>query len=75
MPRAKDHRALKKLDFKVVMTPANERTGWSVGAQLGIETVFADVLPRDKASYVQTPPERRTGTALFLRSGCRHPLV
>ena len=36
----------------VMMTGDNERTARSVAAELGIERVFADVLPQDKASYV-----------------------
>ncbi len=44
---------LKALSLEVVMmTGDNERTAQSVAAQLGIERVFADVLPQDKASYV-----------------------
>jgi Cu2+-exporting ATPase len=37
----------------VMMTGDNERTAKSVAAQLGIERVFADVLPADKARYVK----------------------
>lgn len=37
----------------VMMTGDNERTARSVAIQLGIERVFADVLPADKARYVK----------------------
>ncbi|MEX2246881.1 MAG: heavy metal translocating P-type ATPase [Dehalococcoidia bacterium] len=37
----------------VMMTGDNERTAKSVATQLGIERVFADVLPADKARYVK----------------------
>ncbi|MGE0688528.1 MAG: heavy metal translocating P-type ATPase, partial [Dehalococcoidia bacterium] len=36
----------------VMMTGDNERTAQSVAALLGIQRVFADVLPQDKANYV-----------------------
>ena len=37
----------------VMMTGDNERTAKSVAVQLGIERVFADVLPADKARYIK----------------------
>jgi Cu2+-exporting ATPase len=37
----------------VMMTGDNERTAKAVASQLGIERVFADVLPADKARYVK----------------------
>jgi P-type Cu2+ transporter len=45
---------LVELDIEpVMMTGDNERTAKSVATQLGIERVFADVLPADKARYVK----------------------
>ena len=45
---------LKELGIEpVMMTGDNERTAKSIAAQLGIERVFADVLPVDKARYVK----------------------
>lgn len=46
-------RRLKELGLEVVMmTGDNERTARSVATQAGIDRVFADVLPEDKARYV-----------------------
>ncbi len=45
---------LKALNIEpVMMTGDNERTAKSVATQLGIDRVFADVLPADKARYVK----------------------
>ena len=45
---------LKAAGLEVVMiTGDNERTARSVAGQLGIDRVFADVLPEDKARYVE----------------------
>ena len=45
---------LKALSIEVAMlTGDNRRTGEAVGRELGIERVFAEVLPTDKANYVR----------------------
>ena len=45
---------LKELGIEpVMMTGDNERTAKSIASQLGIDRVFADVLPADKARYVK----------------------
>jgi Cu2+-exporting ATPase len=45
---------LKALSIQVAMlTGDNQRTGEAVGRELGIERVFAEVLPSDKANYVK----------------------
>ncbi len=45
---------LKALGIQVAMlTGDNRRTGEAVGHELGIERVFAEVLPSDKANYVK----------------------
>ena len=45
---------LKALSFQVAMlTGDNRRTGEAVGRELGIERVFAEVQPSDKANYVK----------------------
>ena len=45
---------LKELGIEpVMMTGDNERTAKSVASQLGVDRVFADVLPADKARYVK----------------------
>ncbi len=45
---------LKVLGIGVVMlTGDNRRTGEAVGRELGIDRVFAEVLPSDKANYVK----------------------
>ena len=46
--------ALKALGIQVAMlTGDNRRTGEAVGRELGIDRVFAEVLPQDKANYVK----------------------
>ena len=45
---------LKALGIQVAMlTGDNRRTGEAVGRELGIDRVFAEVLPADKANYVK----------------------
>src|SRR5438105_4407725 len=45
---------LKALGIQVAMlTGDNRRTGDAVGRELGIERIFAEVLPSDKANYVK----------------------
>jgi P-type Cu2+ transporter len=45
---------LKKLGLQVVMISGdNQRTADAVGRELGIDRVFAEVLPEDKADYVK----------------------
>jgi Cu2+-exporting ATPase len=45
---------LKALGIQVAMlTGDNRRTGEAVGRELGIDRVFAEVLPADKANYVR----------------------
>ncbi len=47
-------RRLKEMGVEVVMiTGDNERTAGAVAAELGIERVFAEVLPQDKALHVK----------------------
>jgi Cu+-exporting ATPase len=46
--------ALKDLNAKVIMlTGDDEATAKAVGAELGVDQVFADVLPQDKAAIVK----------------------
>ncbi|MFH0863049.1 MAG: heavy metal translocating P-type ATPase [Candidatus Altiarchaeota archaeon] len=45
---------LKKMRIKVYMiTGDNRRTAEAVGRQLGVDSVFAEVLPQDKAGHVK----------------------
>ena len=45
---------LKQLGLKVAMISGdNQRTAEAVGRELGIDRVFAEVLPQDKADYVK----------------------
>jgi Cu2+-exporting ATPase len=47
-------RQLKDLGLRVVMISGdNQRTAGAVGHQLGIDRIFAQVLPQDKADYIK----------------------
>jgi len=49
----------KKMGLEIYMiTGDNERTAEAVGNKLGIEKIFADVLPEDKAKYVKKLQEQ-----------------
>ncbi len=46
--------AMKKIGLEVAMiTGDNSKTAEIIGRQLGIDRIFADVLPEDKATYVK----------------------
>ncbi len=56
---------LKALGIQVAMlTGDNRRTGEAVGRELGIDRVFAEVLPSDKANYVKQLQEEGLFTAM-----------
>ncbi|OGM20966.1 copper-translocating P-type ATPase [Candidatus Woesebacteria bacterium RIFCSPHIGHO2_01_FULL_38_26b] len=45
---------MKELGLEIAMiTGDNQKTGEAIGKQLGIERIFAEVLPEDKAKYVK----------------------
>ncbi len=50
---------LKEMNIEVYMiTGDNERTALAIAKQAGIQNVFADVLPEDKANYVKQLQEK-----------------
>ncbi len=56
---------LKALGIQIAMlTGDNRRTGEAVGRELGIERVFAEVLPADKANYVKQLQDEGLFTAM-----------
>lgn len=56
---------LRAFDIEpVMMTGDNERTAKSVAGQLGIDRIFADVPPADKARYVKQLQEEGTFVAM-----------
>jgi Cu2+-exporting ATPase len=57
--------AMKQLGLEVAMiTGDNQQTAQIVAKQLGIERVFAEVLPEDKASYVKKLQDEGKFTAM-----------
>ena len=56
---------LKQLGIQIAMlTGDNRRTGEAVGRELGIDRVFAEVLPADKANYVKQLQDEGLFTAM-----------
>ncbi len=56
---------LRKLGIEVAMlTGDNKMTAQSVGAQLGIDRIFAEVLPEEKANYVKRLQDEKKFTAM-----------
>lgn len=62
---AKAIASLKEAGLEVAMISGdNERTAQAVASQLGIDRVFAEVLPEDKAEYVQRLQHEGKRTAM-----------
>lgn len=57
--------ALKELSIETAMiTGDNKRVAEAVGKQLGIERIFSEVLPREKANYVKKLQDERKFVAM-----------
>ncbi len=57
--------AMKRLGLEVAMiTGDNQKTAATVAKELGVDRVFAEVLPEDKASYVKKLQEEGKFTAM-----------
>ena len=59
-------RGLKEhgISHVVMMTGDSERTARSIATQVGVDTFYSEVLPEDKASFVQT--EREAGRKVIM---------
>lgn len=71
VPKATSKAAIADLQARglktVMLTGDNQRVAQAVGAQVGIDTVIADVLPGDKADHVKAL--QQTGQVAFVGDG------